>query len=271
MAPKPHRVCIYCGEKRPTTRDHIPQVCFFPEPLPPNLITVPCCEPCRQKCPEDDEYFKAAVVSSERVFQNPFAEKARDPFLRSLDNPMKRGFSVNVARSVRTVEEATPSGIFIGRYTALTVDRKRIERVCKRITRGLFFHEMRHSVPKHYNVAVVFVLAEGLERFPEKLGRLITMPPAKIVQAGVFSYSFWSSKEDENSTLTLVSFYDTVTFVGHTYNNANSSVTATRRQPAQVILRHVLPSRGGTLVIVSHRWKPSGAGRAARSGLGTAG
>ena len=39
-------------------RDHIPPKGVFPSPLPSNLLTVPCCEPCNHKNHSNDELFR---------------------------------------------------------------------------------------------------------------------------------------------------------------------------------------------------------------------
>src|ERR1700694_2287145 len=124
--------CAYCGEMRQCTRDHIPPRTFFPKPRPKHLITVPCCEPCRRGQPLDDEYFRAAVISCERVFDAPLAQQAREPFLRSLTNPSKEGFATHLSRSVVKVAMETPAGLHLGNHLALQFDVPRIDRVSER-------------------------------------------------------------------------------------------------------------------------------------------
>src|SRR5437588_11603702 len=60
--PKPQtELCYLCRRPNPETRDHIPPKGIFEEPRPPNLISVPCCEQCRQGQHDDDEFFRLFV------------------------------------------------------------------------------------------------------------------------------------------------------------------------------------------------------------------
>lgn len=210
--PKRKGRCAYCGNTRPLTRDHIPPESFFPKPRASNLITVPCCEPCRAGWAEDDEYFRAVILSTAQVYEVKEAQPLIDSLLRSVSNPAKRGFAKMLTGSIRDVQLKTEAGIYLGNTPALKVDRGRISRVAQRIVRGLFFHEKKYSVPNGYE-ALGYIQQFGIDPILEKLEG-VEFPAVRDIQDGVFCYTFRQSEDDANSGILLALFYGSLPFVG---------------------------------------------------------
>ncbi len=67
-------VCVFCGVRDGTTKDHVPPKGMFPPPRP-NLITVPACVTCNGGASEIDERFrtmlslKVGAASPEVVYE----------------------------------------------------------------------------------------------------------------------------------------------------------------------------------------------------------
>jgi len=75
------RSCVYCGSAVQLTREHVfPKNLFLP-PKPKNLVTVPACKSCNESYDQDDEYFRAYVVTP--AFEETTGRKMWDE--RSLD------------------------------------------------------------------------------------------------------------------------------------------------------------------------------------------
>lgn len=68
------------------------------------MITVPCCEQCREGWSKDDEYFRLAIVSHASIYNHPYVKKLNEVLLRSLRKPDKQGFSIMVNSSLRELE-----------------------------------------------------------------------------------------------------------------------------------------------------------------------
>jgi len=75
-------LCIYCGLKEGSTRDHVPPKCMFLAPIPNDiqLITVPCCEECRAGQQGDDAaarnfLISSAAAESRRISDDPIERK----------------------------------------------------------------------------------------------------------------------------------------------------------------------------------------------------
>jgi len=208
--------CAHCGEMRRCGRDHIPPRALFHQANPGNLITVPCCEPCRLVQPLDDEYFRAAVISCERVFDAPLAQSARESFLRSLTYPESQGFATSLSRNVIRVVSETAAGIYLGDHLEMQLEVPRINRVSQRIVRGLFCHERKRPLPQNYEV-IGRLSPDGIDSILEILKREgIMFPPIRSVGNGVFEYTFRASEEDLDSTILLALFYQHLYFVGFT-------------------------------------------------------
>ncbi len=120
--------CVYCGEHRDVTRDHVPPRCLFSKPRPSDLVIVPCCESCNREFQKHDEYFRIAVTTG--IDNEKFAKESADS-VRAI-NSLARPASHRFARSL--LEKYEPE---LARFT---FDAQRIEVALYRITRGLFFH-----------------------------------------------------------------------------------------------------------------------------------
>lgn len=212
--PKKIAQCAYCGEKRPVTRDHIPPLSFFPKPRASDLITVPCCESCRAGWSDDDEYFRAVILSSARVSEEKIAQGATDALLRSLAKPTKQGFARMLLTSIKGVEIETEAGLYLGKHPVLKLEQERIARVAQRIIRGLFFREKAYRVPEGYEV-LAYIQQFGIDPIVGELQGVQFSEP-RVVQNGVFCYIFKETESDPNSSVWLALFYGTLAFVGFT-------------------------------------------------------
>ena len=208
--------CGYCGKDARITKDHIPPRNIFPKPRPNNLITVPCCEACRVGWSKDDEYFRLSVLASHRVQHHPLAQKAFESIRSSLRRPSAWKFAQQVHDSLDEVELHSPAGLYLGRQGVMALSRPRVERVCERITRGLFFLEMGVPVPDSYSVYGT----------PKEYGfrKLISVVPKgnfepwKVVGNECFRYTYAKTQEDPNCSMWLGVFYGGLFMFGFVTN-----------------------------------------------------
>lgn len=192
--------CIYCGEQRELTRDHVPPRCLFSKPRP-KLITVACCEDCNREFARDDEYFRIAITTG--IDREKFPKENADS-VRAI-NSLARQESLGFARSLLGKYQPNP-----GRFT---IDAKRIGIVLNRTVRGLFFHHTNVRMPA--NTTFEFrpindklkIHAEGRERLDRLAGNLTT------IGSGIFRYAFEPFEPpDPFGTAWLMRFYDDKTF-----------------------------------------------------------
>lgn len=153
MAKKSPRVgeCVYCGEHRQLTDDHVPPRCFFEGRQ--GLVVVPSCWCCNNRAKKDDEHFRQSIVLHENVANLPEATPAVDKVVRSLFKPEAKGMLRDFLSRTRVFEDRTPAGIYHVRTTT-DVETERIDRVAERITRGLFWCHQGYRLPDRYVVHV---------------------------------------------------------------------------------------------------------------------
>jgi hypothetical protein len=169
--------CVYCGEQRELTRDHVPPRCLFSKPGPSELITVPCCTHCNGDFQQHDEYFRIAITTG--IDREKFPKENADS-VRAI-NKLARPASLRFARSLLETYDAKSAQI--------TIDRQRIELVRYRITRGLFFHHKNVRMPQHIGFVFreltenVKTNVEGRDRIERLAADLTTIGP------GTFRYA----------------------------------------------------------------------------------
>ena len=153
------QVCVFCGARRRTTRDHIPPKCLFGPKgsRPSNLVTVPACAQCNMTSSGDDEYLRLILAGNIEATVHPETRKLWPTIARSLARPNKQGFARAFFSSLRTVDVVTPSGLFLGRQKGFPVDHDRLHRTMKKIIRGLFYHEFHKRLPRSHDVECLFV------------------------------------------------------------------------------------------------------------------
>ncbi len=139
--------CVYCGQTRPLTEDHIPPQCLFGPPRPGDLIRVPSCTECNGGASKDDEYFRTVMVLKNGAGSHP---RGRGRPRRRLPGSRERaGTRVQAAhrRQCPTVNLRTPAGLYVGPGATLDVDLARLDRVVARVTRALFWHHYGRRLP----------------------------------------------------------------------------------------------------------------------------
>jgi hypothetical protein len=206
-------VCAYCGEYCPTSRDHVPPKNLFPKPRTADLITVPACERCHSGSSKDDDYFRAALLTSELLEGHPGAERVIDELMRSLGKRKGRQFIRLLASSIEKVDAWSPQGsVYLGKKDAFRIDRPRITAVLRRIIRGLYFHEIGRPVPANYQV--VAELQPQVDPRLREICASITFTLPKIIGEGAFEYFFQRVAGDSNSMLWVLHFYGRFPAVG---------------------------------------------------------
>jgi hypothetical protein len=153
-SPKP--TCIYCGIREGATRDHIPPKGLFATPRP-NLVTVPCCEPCQKGQSLDDEYFLRTIGMRRGIADNRSARSAQGAAIRSLTKPQKTGFTRALIASLGLASIHSPGGLYLGQAMTYNADVNRLCNVIQRTTCGLYFHKFGVRVPDDH-ICLVYAM-----------------------------------------------------------------------------------------------------------------
>jgi hypothetical protein len=136
-------LCYLCRRPNAETRDHIPPKGIFEEPRPSNLISVPCCEQCRQGQHDDDEFFRLFVCGLFHRNEPAARLWTRKVVPRTLKRGGRIAEMIDDLRRTATPIVITRSGK-PAEVTKFAVSQDAINRVILRITRGLYFLERPH-------------------------------------------------------------------------------------------------------------------------------
>lgn len=153
---------------------------------------------------------------------HPDARQVRASVLRSLQLPKKAGLRRSLLSTTRAVERRTEAGVVLGKGLAYTVDLSRLDRVVKRVVKGMFYMDNRRPLPFDYEALVYS--EDGLGRLAsaerEKLHSVLIQPalssPGREIGNAVMRY--WSTYADDDPNVSgwLFEFYGHVRFYGMT-------------------------------------------------------
>ena len=164
--------CYMCS-LAPTSREHAPPRCFFPEPgsfgkdLRKNLITVPSCDLHNSEKCKDDEFLRAVVLLASA--ENSTA--AQHQFFQKLLSAAKR--MPHVHKAFLEAREPVRGGS--GRV--LQFDRKRLNVCLDRLVRALYFHEFGRSWP-----LPILIVSPNIFGTVEDDAPVPHQPTAKVVE-----------------------------------------------------------------------------------------
>lgn len=201
--------CYRC-DAEPTTRDHVPPRCIFPENMRIELITVPSCKEHNNNESAGDEYIRNLATmnfQSSTVGLNEFEGKA----LRAL----KRGNQKFVASKAIMVDPST--GIRREAY-ALEVDQDKVIAALTKIAWGLHYHCTGRRCESDPTVISLLTynadenLRNNVEKAYQTLIEGLSASPWEGKNDGVFKYKF---KTFEAGHLALAHFYGAPAFLAH--------------------------------------------------------
>src|SRR5262245_40510953 len=114
------QVCVICGEREATTRDHVPPKGIFPKPRP-QLVTVPACAQCNSGSSLHDESFRTYLALHVGA-----ADQRRSRLFGNALSSMKhnRRLLRRVLSSSHEIPFATPAGVYVGHGLKVLWDSK---------------------------------------------------------------------------------------------------------------------------------------------------
>jgi len=211
-------ICIYCGEYSEITADHIPPKNLFPKPRPENLITVPSCRECNEGAAKDDEYFRLMLTMRDETFKHPSVQKNWPKIKRSLERVSHGGLRKLFIDSTQFINLRSNAGLYIGKAGLFNPDSERMDRVMRRISKGLFYSETGRRLPDTYDI-VWWDLTDTQKFNKEEKETIIKMIdnlkfiPIKSFGNNIFKYRYMFTEDDDNSFCGTFSFYLRVWFL----------------------------------------------------------
>jgi hypothetical protein len=225
-------MCVYCGVRPATENEHVIGNVFYVS-FPKFGVTVPSCSDCNRKRGDggprdlhlDEEYMRNALCLAEGTQDHPIAatlyqEKVVRSFRRSI------GLAASVLNASGFTELKTEEGLFEP-YTSpcFYPEVPRLQRVLRKITRGLYYWAREKRLPDDYSVLVnPMVRPRELPMLTERLDTIGAFGPVTLDEYGVFEFMVAMEKGKTARTHWLMRFYGWAVF--HTWTLPTVEVSA---------------------------------------------
>ena len=201
-------ICVFCGNMRELTKDHIPPKTIFPKPRPNNLITVPSCYECNDSAKKDDEYFGVMMAMQDTNGRHSSSSKLLPKIFDGLRHEKAKGFKQKVFQNFRVQNVVTESGIFLGEHPIFEEEAAPIVRVIERTCKGLFYFEKNKHYPSDYSIKVCFgnSLTDGgikAQNILVKSAQAAFTAIPKEIGNGEFKYWLRFTYDDENAFVAI--------------------------------------------------------------------
>jgi hypothetical protein len=224
-------VCVYCGESKETTRDHVISNNLFPDSYKKkNVITVPSCKKCNKGFSLDEEYFRLFVCPA-GLERSQYADEL---FFSKLKRCVQRRPQIisKMLNQMDLIDLYTKSGVYIGKKARIQVAEEDWIRYCNvldKYIKGLFFHEFKKILPLGYGI-VHFL---GTEEMTEKVIENFTSAKGNTDNQEIYAYAF-SYVPNTYESIWVIEFYRSIFFVSvvaqnQTLEQVNKSKSSKQR------------------------------------------
>lgn len=223
--------CIYCGQRPATEKEHVVAKVFYITP-PKIGVTVPSCAECNRKRGDggvrdihlDEEYMRNVLCMAEgtqthSIATELFQTKVSRSFRRSI------GLKKTLLRAFGRIPFKSEGGIFEP-YSSpyFYPDWARIQRVLRKITRGLYFWSSDKRLPDKYTILVnPAVRPDELPELVNQLKNIGEFGPKTLDEYNVFCFMVAATKGETARSHWLMRFYGWAVF--HTWTLPQKEVT----------------------------------------------
>jgi hypothetical protein len=214
--PNQRQICYLCGKTEeelgaPLTSDHVIADCFFPQPKPKNLLTLPCCPACQKAYSKDEEYVRGSLSAISNLGTNKDALYAWKKTHRGLQRRPAVYADFRSRMSPVKVHGTTLPGLLFS--------QQRTEKVVKKIALGLHYHLTGVLFPADVETSVFYQPDTLLEN-------ILKQAQYRGYYGNSFSYAGAVCREGDS--LWWLSFYESVLFIVVLWPNGREE-----KQPSQ--------------------------------------
>jgi len=150
------------------------------------------------------------------VSGHPVASRLTPAVMRAFQ---RRPWLSNLIGPLRPVEIRSPAGLIIGNRHAFEVDWRRLRRTVGKITRGLFYLELKRALPPGAGLTVwnVEEIARIEESAQQRLIDALKPSVPQVLKGDVLAY-FWRVTGDQaDASVWFLRFYGAVPFMVFTW------------------------------------------------------
>lgn len=198
--------CYLCGSKLADTKDHLFPSGLFNKPLPTNLPTLPACNECNNALSSDEELFRVFLASGMAYETEPgfriWNERIR-PDLKGRRPRLKPIIRSHI-RKARVLSE---SGALLGHTLTLEIDSEIINRVLRKIAKGLHYWGTGAVLPENVQILVDYANGKPERFLSPPLDEAIKGAKKVDLGNGVITYWRNTMKDDPANSITWLMFY----------------------------------------------------------------
>lgn len=210
--------CVYCGALKADTRDHVPPKCLFPKPRPLDTVTVPACSSCNKSFQKDDEYF-AVAMAAQGYGDDPDAVRVWQSIIRPMLTRYP-GFRKMLSQNIIDMPVRTAAGIVLPNRRMIRFSAIRINRVVRRVVRGLLWHHYGQRPP----TGVELIVFKQQTVHPEVADLINTLTQLSWIGDTIFRYRHALVNDAPDTSIWALQIYAQTQFIvivqGESFVNA---------------------------------------------------
>jgi hypothetical protein len=201
--------CVYCGETKLLTKDHVIPKCLFPAPLPSIMVTVPVCDECNNEKSKHDDYLRDMLVVD--------AESAESSEAQTLvSGKVTRSASKNLSAVIRAAKEKgkfeavhSPGGIYLGHGYTFPLEGERVNHIFSLMVRGLYYKLTGLYLPQDCKFDVRRLTSPEFSEYWEMLKKIGYNGPYRLGN-DVFTCIFIYAAEEPAVSQWWLWFYNSI-------------------------------------------------------------
>lgn len=207
-----NKQCYLCGVRPADTKDHLFPSGLFNKPLSSNLLTLPACRECTNALSSDEEQFRVFVASG-----MAFERKAGFRIWTERIRPDLKGgrprLKPLIRSQVKMARVLSESGVLLGHTLILEVDREIINRVLRKIAKGLYFLDTGSVLPDNVQILVDYAAGQPERFISPPLDEAIKRAKRVGLGDGVVTYWRNTIRDDPAASITWLKFYEDKLFM----------------------------------------------------------
>ncbi|GEM_PF-3251702 len=213
------KLCVYCGQNKPLTREHIIPRGWYPKGAPPKQpFIVGACFECNNAKSTEDEWMRQWLVSMIADRSPSAMSVLTGQVARSIKRLPKLGRNMMDRMKLVDVYHQ-PTGLYLGRQTQISVsddDWSRVMGQVEKIIKGLYTLDKQQPLPTDFGVQSFYACDEWVKPIPSILQpfqQYLPWPQAwRISDPETFFYGR-AYADDCGYSIWFTVFYNSVTFL----------------------------------------------------------
>jgi hypothetical protein len=216
----PTEKCYLCGKELTntnSTKDHLFPECLFPKPLPSNLPKrLPAHENCNNELSKDEELFRVFVASG-MAYESQAGFRIWTERIRTDLKGRRPRLKPLIQSLTKVAQVVSESGEPLGHTLVLETNPEPINRVLRKIAKGLYYLDTGQILPSEVQILVGYDNGQPERFVAPPLDEAIKGARRVDLGDGVVTYWRNTIRGDPAYSLTWLEFYKDKVFLVCTY------------------------------------------------------